>query len=144
MQNSPAIGDALVFALSRLNNKLTLLDEDSHLLRRFGQLDVLDLSADSETEFEVRAEADRFIFPIAGSLRARLIDLRQGSPSEGTRTEIELTAQNPSGLLSPFGVALSLRAETDARVIILSTHGRAHSEDRILAADELGRFSAVQ
>lgn len=133
-----------VFALTREAGRLTLLRESDHLLRRFGQLELLDLAAGEQTEYTLRSEADRFIFPISGSVSALLLDLREISPSNGKRAEIALDVANPMGLLVPFGVACSLQAKAVSRLIILSTHSESHPEDRTIATDELSRYAASQ
>lgn len=138
------ISDMHIFPLNVLAGRWTLLRNTDHLLRRFGQLDLLDLAAGSETEFELRAEADRFLSAINGRVQARLLDLRAGSPSLGVSINLSLDANDPHGLLVPFGVACSIYTETEARLIVLSTHSEHHPEDRIATPDELQKYSAIQ
>jgi len=138
------IADMHVFPLIREAGRLRLLRESDHLLRRFGQLELMDLSAGEQTEFTLRAEADRFLFPINGSLEATLLDLRESSPSKNVSTEIKLNDVNPKGLLVPFGVACFLATTATARVIILSTHSESHPEDRSATSDELSQYTASQ
>lgn len=133
-----------VFPLTLTDGRWTLLRENDHLLRRFGQLDLLDLTAAQETDFELRAEADRFLFAINGRAEARLLDLRIGSPSLGARVTVVLDTEDPQGLLLPFGVACGLYAPIDARLIILSTHSEIHVEDRKATGEELQKYAAVQ
>jgi hypothetical protein len=138
------ISDMHVFPLTVSGTRWTLLREKDHLLRRFGQLDLLDLTAAQETDFELRAEADCFLFAINGRAEARLLDLRPNSPSLGSRVTVVLDTEDPQGLLLPFGVACALYAVTDARLIILSTHSDVHSEDRKATAEELQTYAALQ
>lgn len=144
MPSQYPIADMYVFPLARSAGGLTLLRETDHLLRRFGQLELIDLAADEQTEYTLRAEADRFLFPINGSATATLLDLRVTSPSNGARAELSLDADQPRGLLVPFGVACSLAAKTTARLIILSTHSETHAEDRTATTDELDQYAAAQ
>lgn len=132
------IADMFVFPLRPESGHLTLLRNSDHLLRRFGQLDLLDLSAGQQTEYIVRAEADRFLFPIAGEVSVTLVDLRQHSPSRGIQTTVSLNTKEPQGVLVPFGVACSLACAQAARLVQLSTHSESHAGDRIVTPDELG------
>ncbi|MEX1071012.1 MAG: dTDP-4-dehydrorhamnose 3,5-epimerase family protein [Anaerolineales bacterium] len=138
------ISDVHLFPLTVSAGRWKLLSEEDHLLRRFGQLELLDLDASQETDFELRAEADRFLFAINGRARAQLLDLRTSSPSLGERVNISLDTENAQGLLLPFGVACALYAETDSRLIVLSTHSQSHPEDRLATPDELQKYSVVQ
>lgn len=144
MPSQYPISDMHVFALSRAAGRLSLLREADHLLRRFGQLDLVDIPAGQQTDFELRAEADRFFFPADGNVKAILVDLRSSSPSLGVRAEVVLDASDPHGLLVPFGVACSLAAQSNTRLIVLSTHSTAHPEDRLATRDELDKYSTVQ
>ncbi|MEX1071774.1 MAG: hypothetical protein WEC37_04025 [Anaerolineales bacterium] len=144
MPNQPAISDMHVFPLTVAGGTWTLLRDNDHLLRRFGQLDLLDMTTGQETDFELRAEADRFLFAINGRAEARLLDLRPGSPSLGTRITVVLDTEDPQGLLLPFGVACALYATTDFRLIILSTHSETHAEDRKATTAELQKYATVQ
>jgi hypothetical protein len=144
MPEQPPISDMHVFPLTREDGRLVLLREADHLLRRFGQLDLLDLAAGSKTEFALRAEADRFLFPIAGDCRVELIDLREASPTRGRRASLQFSALEPQGVLVPFGVACSLQAEAACRLIALATHAQPHPGDRAASADELQAYSALQ
>jgi hypothetical protein len=131
------ISDMHIFPLTREDDRLILLREVDHLLRRFGQLEVLDLAAGSKTEFTLRAEADRFFFAIEGNCRVELIDLREASPTRDARASLALAAADPHGLLVPFGVACSLQAEASCRLVALSTHSQPHPRDRAAAPGEL-------
>jgi len=138
------ISDMHVFPLDRAGGRLLLLREQDHLLRRFGQLELVDMAAGAQGEFEIRAEADRFFFSVGGRARAHLLDLRQGSPSHGVHTTVRLDEAEPSGVLVPFGVACAVYAEMDCRFIILSTHSEAHADDRLATADELQKYASIQ
>jgi hypothetical protein len=142
--NKYPISDMHLFDLSRDGGSLTLLREKDHLLRRFGQLELLDLSPTEITDFILRAEADRFLFSISGTVTVTMIDLRSTSPTHGGRANISLDSAKPQGLLIPFGVASSLEARGAARLIILSTHSESHPEDRNPSNDELEKYAALQ
>jgi len=144
MPSAYPIYDMHVFQLQRSEGGLPLLREKDHLLRRFGQLELMDLAAGKQTEFALRAEADRFLFVTSGRARVQLIDLRAGSPSQGVHTSLLLDEAEPRGLLVPFGVACAIYAEVDARLIVLSTHSEVHPEDRAATPDELQKYVAIQ
>lgn len=133
-----------VFPLGRQGGALTLLGNSDHLLRRFGRLDVVDIAAGEQKGPTIRAEADRFLFPIGGEVNIQLLDLRGQSPSRGARLDLNLRADVPEGLLVPFGVALTVRAAVDARLVLLSTHSEDHPQDRVPGVDELNSFAGVQ
>lgn len=128
-----------VFQLTREAGRLTLLRNSDHLLRRFGQLDLIDLEADQRADLAIRGEADRFLFAITGRATVTLLDLRQTSPTLGSHAAISLSAEHPQGVLVPFGVACSLSAETQARLIMLATHSEVHQADREATAEELAK-----
>jgi len=138
------ISDMHVFDLSQAGESLTLLREKDHLLRRFGQLDLLELSPNEKTDFILRAEADCFLFSINGAVAVTMVDLRSTSPTHGGRANISLDIAKPQGLLVPFGVACSLEARGAARLIVLSTHSESHPEDRNLTYDKLEKLTASQ
>lgn len=137
MASSPyPIADMHIFPLARAAGRLTLLRNSDHLLRRFGQLDLLELAAAQRLDLPLRGEADCFLFPVSGAVEAALMDLRPSSPSHGAKAAVALSVDEPKGLLVPFGVACSLQAAGQAVLIQLSTHSEAHSYDRDINADE--------
>lgn len=144
MSSAYPIADMLVFPLEQGAGKLQLLSNREHLLRRFGQLTLLELDPASTLPSSVRSEADRFYFVISGAASFALVDLREHSPSRGQHAVFLLTADSPQGLLVPFGVARAISATLRARLIELSTHSEDHPNDRILASDELARYLAPQ
>lgn len=127
------ITDLLVLPLQPEEGGLTLLSNQQHLLRRFGQLQLLELAPGQRSAASLKGEADRFYFVIAGEARIALEDLREHSPSRGAKDEVTLAAEQPQGLLAPFGVAVRLSSERGARVIVVSTHSEAHPADGTVA-----------
>jgi dTDP-4-dehydrorhamnose 3,5-epimerase-like enzyme len=139
-----AIADILVFPLTRQGGQMRLLQNSDHLLRRFGRLELVDLSASEAAAASVRGEADRFLFAIDGAVQVELVDLRELSPSHGVRVQLTLDAAKPEGVLVPFGVALSMKVGAKARLLVLSTHSEEHSKDRAINSDELAALSGPQ
>lgn len=144
MPSEYVIADMLVFPLQREQCQLTLLRNSDHLLRRFGQLDVINIKTGEQTDYTVRAEADRFLFLIDGAAELSLFDMRVQSPSNGKRVALSLTAEKPKGVLVPFGVAYMLYASADTRLILLSTHSESHIHDTSLNQDELEKYIRAQ
>jgi hypothetical protein len=144
MPNNPAISDMHVFPLEHKDGRLTLLRNDQHLLRRFGQLDLLDLAPKQSSQLPLRAEADQFVFPITGKLDLTLVDTRASSPTKGAQVKVVLDAEDPQGVLIPFGVAATLSASNQARLVLLSTHSETHAHDRLPSSDDLAQLIRVQ
>jgi dTDP-4-dehydrorhamnose 3,5-epimerase-like enzyme len=127
MPSPNPIADVYCFALEPFKGGLTLLNDNQHLLRRFGQLKLRDLAAGQAQQIAFNEEADHFCFAIDGAVTVSLEDGRPGSPSEGARMETALEAGEPKGLLVPFGVACTVVSEEGARLLLLSTHAPAES-----------------
>lgn len=118
-------------------SRVVVLKDQDHLLRRFGQLEVRRLAAGEQTPFTYRDQADEFWYVLEGNLSVTLVDKRVESPSEGKRMEIELSGDEESVLLVPFGVAYSLEGQTNAVLIRVATHADGtHPKDSETAYDE--------
>ncbi|MBX3047648.1 MAG: hypothetical protein KIT46_08520 [Anaerolineales bacterium] len=124
------IHDMLLFPLEAADGQLTLLSNQQHLLRRFGQLDLLILAAGQAHNAGLRGEADRICFALDGRVDLQLEDRRPQSPSHGAAVSLTLDAAQPQGLLLPFGVACTLQAAGPARLLVLSTHSEPHLADQ--------------
>lgn len=124
------IHDLLLFPLEAAGGRLALLSNQQHLLRRFGQLELLSLAAGEVHNAGLRAEADRFLFILDGQVDLQLEDRRAQSPSHGVAVNLTLDAAQPQGLLLPFGLACRLQALGAARLLILSTHSEPHPADQ--------------
>lgn len=139
MSSQPPISDMHLLPLQPAPDGVVLLREMDHVLRRFGELALQDLPAGSQGVYRLRAEADRVLFVLDGTVEACLLDLRAHSPSHGRHATFSLQA-NAQALLVPFGVACSLAAGAAARVLWLSTHSATHAGDRDATPDELAQF----
>lgn len=142
MSSQPPISDMHLLPQQPAPDGVVLLRETDHILRRFGELALHNLAAGSMGAYALRAVADRVLFVLDGAVDARLLDLRTQSPSYGVHTSISLQA-NAQAMLVPFGVACSLAAAADARVLWLSTHSQPHAGDRHATPDELKQFGAA-
>jgi hypothetical protein len=122
MQNQYPIGDVYVFPVQRSEGRWKLLSDSDHLLRRFGQLEFLSLKEQQSANYEAREEADEICFVLRGKMTVKLTDLREDSPSYNAIIEIALRADEPKGLLIPFGVAYSLVTSNGVDLLKVSTH----------------------
>jgi hypothetical protein len=122
MQSPNPISDVYLFDLGQSEGRLTLLSEHQHLLRRFGQLELVDIAPGQRIEAPAPAETDRFCFVLDGVVVAHLEDQRGQSPSQGASMDVALEASQPRGLLMPFGVGASIHSEAGARLLMLSTY----------------------
>ncbi len=110
--------------------KFHVLNYEDHLLRRFGQVQVIRKSPGRSETLCMREVADEVWALIEGQVEFAWHDLRQDSPSQGHWHH--LRAETPTLVLAPFGVAFGCRALGDPAFLIrLSTHAEGeHSGDR--------------
>jgi dTDP-4-dehydrorhamnose 3,5-epimerase-like enzyme len=124
--------EQLQHELDETSDLIKLLSFDDHLLRRFGQLELIRKDPGELQELSLRAVADEIWFLIGGKVRCICRDLRPGSPSEGQEVQLELST--PSRILVPFGVAFGWHA-TDESALMLrcSTHqDDDHPDDHVV------------
>ena len=114
-----------------LTRWLALRDAD-HLLRRFGQAEVLRLSPESIPALRCRAVADEVWCLLEGQIACRWRDTRNDSPSKDA--VYSTTFDRPALMLVPFGVAFGCRALTEGCLLLrISTHADGeHEGDRTL------------
>jgi dTDP-4-dehydrorhamnose 3,5-epimerase-like enzyme len=136
------IRDLLIEPLASTNDGtdsiLTMLSFNDHLLRRFGQLDLVRKDPGHLTQLRMRSVADEIWVLIEGKVRCLCRDLRQGSPSEGTEVQYEISA--PTRLLIPFGVAFGWQAlRQPALLLRCATHQDGdHQDDQTIALEAGG------
>jgi mannose-6-phosphate isomerase-like protein (cupin superfamily) len=132
------IPDVFLLDLEREGERLVILKDTHHLLRRFGQVEYVELKAGEETPFALRVVADEIWSVIAGEVLLSLVDKRQGSPSENKSMQFKLSETRPQAVLVPFGVAFHFKAVKTSQLIRIATHeDGTHEEDRILSQDEV-------
>ena len=101
--------------------KFNVLSEEDHLLRRFGQVQVIRKSPGRDEPLCLREVADEVWALIEGQVEFAWHDLRLGSPTHDHWQRFRTEA--PTLVLAPFGVAFGCRAlENPALIIRLSTH----------------------
>jgi len=132
------IPDVYVLDLERIEGRLVLLRDDHHLLRRFGQVEHINLEEGQETNFVLRAVADEIWSVIGGEVTLTLVDKRDDSPSENKFVNISLSASRSQSVLIPFGVAYSFEVGgKKAQMIRLTTHtDGTHPGDQMFPASE--------
>jgi dTDP-4-dehydrorhamnose 3,5-epimerase-like enzyme len=117
---------------------LSLLSFDDHLLRRFGQLDLVGKAPGQFTQLRMRSVADEIWVLIDGKAKCMCRDLRPGSPSEGIEMQFEISA--PVRVFVPFGVAFGWQAlEQPALMLRCATHQDGDHQDDQTIALEAGR-----
>ncbi len=141
MSNNKEINGVKLFSLETKVNRIILNGELDDLLRRMGQVEVRVVSEIEENEFTLRAVADEVWVSIDGGVDIILVDRRSGSPTEETAIKINLDTEDGQGVLIPFGVAYSIIAKTDARLLRLSTHrDGSHEGDQMISAKILSHL----
>lgn len=128
------ISDAVIFERKIEKGDWVILRENDHLLRRFGQIDLIQLNADSHGLKYWRESADELWTVIRGEATFQLQDKRQESPSFERGTEVLLCDNHPQILLVPFGVECVISSRIDAQMIRVTTH-----QDDTLVGDIIAR-----
>ena len=110
--------------------KFHVLRDEDHLLRRFGQVQVIRKSPGRSETLCLRDVADEVWALLEGQVEFAWHDLRQGSPSQGHWHHLH--AETPTLVLASLGVAFGCRALEDSAFLIrLSTHAEGeHAGDR--------------
>jgi dTDP-4-dehydrorhamnose 3,5-epimerase-like enzyme len=138
------IPDVYVLDLERKGERLVILHEGHHLLRRFGQVELVYMKEGEGTPFTLRQVADEIWSMIAGGVQLTLVDKRQGSPSETQSMRLELSGTRPKAVLIPFGVAYRITAAQDSQLIRITTHlDGMHAEDRNFSLDEVNTLDST-
>lgn len=124
------ITDVTCIGIEKSARVLKVLSENDQLLRRFGQVDFIQLVEQGEG-FEIyRKEADEVWVVVEGQARFNLLDRREDSPTQNIQNIIDLSADDPLALLVPFGVRCRVSSIVGGKLIRITTH-----EDETLAGD---------
>ena len=121
MKSTLSISDAVILELARKQGKLTVLKENDHLLRRFGQVDLFQLN-DGEKIAVKRENADEVWSVISGRAVFELEDQRKDSPTHAVVEVVPLMGESPVALLVPFGVACNVTCEVGGSLVRITTH----------------------
>jgi hypothetical protein len=122
------IADMHLFPLEHSEDGMLLLRNSDHLLRRFGQLDLISLEAGERRKNPAHEEADEIWFVLRGEIKVSMVDKRGGSPSEGKEVQLVIAEDDPHGLLLPFGVACMISSKKGASLLRVSTHSDREKE----------------
>ncbi len=132
MQKMKSISDVHVFAQTKIDRGRLILSEEDHLLRRFGKLEIVDISPTAAPLFHLKKSTDQIIAIIDGMIQVQLIDLRKLSPTFGLEMSIEINEIKPQAILIPFGVASSIGSNKKGKVLWLSTHSGGESSQELI------------
>lgn len=99
----------------------SVLKETDHLLRRFGECEVLLLGPKQEEFTRLRPVADELWCVLEGAVKLRLEDQRDDSPTKGLKELLTISA--PTRVLIPFGVQFSWSNQEEQSLLVrLNTH----------------------
>ncbi|NIM92282.1 MAG: hypothetical protein GTO18_01005 [Anaerolineales bacterium] len=130
MEHFP-IHDLFVKALEKHDagdlTRLPVLSFDDHILRQFGFVEAIWLSPNFMTDMVLREIADEVWALITGQVTFTWHDLRSTSPTFGS--SFQLTCEEPTLVLVPFGVEFSQRTNSEPAFLLrFSTHPENDSE----------------
>ena len=110
-------------------DRTVLLRDTDHLLRRFGQAELVELRAGESFGPISRAVADEVWVVMEGDTEFHLTDLRPQSPTKEHRQSLRSRA--PWLVLIPFGVEFSIHTPSPCRLLRFATHADGvHAGDR--------------
>jgi hypothetical protein len=116
------ISGSAVFDLSWKDGRLVAVGENDHILRRFGQVDVVRLAPEYKYINHRVGSADEIWVLIEGQAKLVLSDLRDESPTKGIAQEISLTSENPQAVLIPFGTRAKITSLDGAALLRITSH----------------------
>jgi hypothetical protein len=135
MDREYEISDMYVADLKWQEGVLTVIKESDHLLRRFGQVDIVNLAPESKLEI-CRDEADEIWALVSGKVLLLMEDQRKDSPSFGRLVELEISQDAPKAVLVPFGVTCKVSSTRGAILLRTGTHqDGTHPSDRSLSIE---------
>lgn len=135
MNTDTKISGVRIFPIEIAESRLILLKDEDHLLRRFGQAEVRQVTQQDGENFTIRAVADEIWALLDGSANVILIDKRAKSPTEDHALKLRFDEEELKGVLIPAGVAYAVFSDKAARLMRICTHADGtHDEDQILPA----------
>ena len=112
-------------------DKNLAIRESDHVLRRFGELEIFSLEKKPPGPFVIRHEADEIFAVLSGELELKMVDLRENSPTFNEIMVVQINEQDSEAYLIIFGVAFSIKSNTGAKVLRLSTHKKNQLDQEI-------------
>jgi dTDP-4-dehydrorhamnose 3,5-epimerase len=135
------ISGVRIFPIEIRQSRMILVKDEDHLLRRFGQVEVRQVSQSDSADFTLRAVADEIWVLVEGSAEIALVDRRAKSPTEDQALKLRLGGEESQGVLIPSGVAYAVYANDAAQFVRLCTHADgSHDGDQALLAE---KFTAL-
>lgn len=132
MSNHISISEALVIDLSWKEGRLKAVSENDHILRRFGQIDLVQLTDGEAIAVHRKRGADEVWVLVQGLAELVLVDRREESPSFQTSKQINLQGVDPQAVLIPFGVAAELRPRSNGLLLRVSSHAETEFEEDLV------------
>ena len=112
-------------------DKNLAIRESDHVLRRFGELEIFSLEKKPPGPCVIRHEADENFAVLSGELELKMVDLRENSPTFNEIMVVQINEQDSEAYLIVFGVAFSIKSNTGAKVLRLSTHKKNQLDQEI-------------
>jgi hypothetical protein len=108
--------EPLPIQVSSAGSHMNILSRCDDLLRRFGQVSLLDLGPDGTGNLEGNSNADEIWALIKGEVMFHWVDGREQSPTKGSKFSIQL--DRPSLALVPFGVQFTFEWEVPGTILL--------------------------
>jgi dTDP-4-dehydrorhamnose 3,5-epimerase-like enzyme len=126
-----AISDAQLVDLEWKSSSLVIVNEESYLLRRFGQIELVKVEEGVRSNFLIHSRADVVMSVAYGGVIVHMLDTREASPSFENEMDIRLDDRRPQAVLIPFGVAFRYEGVRDGIIIVVKTHSDQQTTDDI-------------
>ena len=137
MAEGKSISGLKILGLRWENGKLGVLSEEDHLLRRFGQLDLVKLEPGLTLTTHRVNGSDEIWTLISGEAELMLTDQREESPTNQQTHQVSLNEKQPQVLLIPFGVEVEISSHAGGLLLRVSSHADYLSPaDRIFEPGE--------
>jgi dTDP-4-dehydrorhamnose 3,5-epimerase-like enzyme len=126
------ISGVKLFELGWQASRLTVLNEDDHLLRRFGQLDLVNLEPGICLITHRKEGADEIWALVNGEAEVQLSDAREESPTFQLSMQISLSVDPPVAVLIPFGLSAEISSVHGGLLLRVSSHADQLFPDDLL------------
>jgi dTDP-4-dehydrorhamnose 3,5-epimerase-like enzyme len=117
-----SISGVAILELGWKEGRLVVLQENNHILRRFGQMDVVKIPEGTSLETHRASGADEVWVLLDGEAVLMLTDQRNESPSLGQSEEIGMNGDTPQAILIPFGVHARISGQSQSTLLRITTH----------------------
>lgn len=139
MEKRGSISGVVMLDLDWKNDRLIVLQEDDHILRRFGQADVVKIAKGMQFETHRNAGADEVWVLLDGEAKLQLTDRRAESPTVDHSIEIVLAGDSPQAVMIPFGVFAQISGEREGTLLRITTHAdQLFPDDTVFSQIEKG------